>query len=228
MKKIILGLTVILVILSCQKEENEPLKNGEINDIDGNQYSTVIIGTQEWITENLRTTKYCNGDPIENVTDNNQWRSFDKGAWAYQSNDSQFESTYGKLYNWFAVNDFRNICPCGWHVPSDVEWKTLTDYLGGEDLAGGKMKSTGTRNWRRPNQDATNNSGFSGLPGGSREPSGGFNPIGANGYWWSSTEALAFGGTANSWGRSLYYDDDNVIRFTSAKTYGFSVRCIKN
>ncbi len=138
-----------------------------VTDIDGNIYETVQIGSQIWMKENLRTTKYANGDVIPNVTDGNQWSNLTTGAWSCYSNNNQIQNLFGNLYNWFAVADQRNICPTGWHVPSDVEWITLTDYLGGESVAGGKMKSTAIY-WQSPNQDATNESGFSGLPGGFR------------------------------------------------------------
>jgi len=149
-----------------------PTPTAPVTDIDGNEYATIQIGTQVWMAENLRTTKYCNGDPIPNVTDSLQWVNLATGAWAHNNNYSQYENLYGKLYNWYAVDDSRNICPCNWHVPTDAEWTTLIDYLGGEGVAGGKMKSTGTQYWLSPNTDATNESGFSGLPGGTVNPVG--------------------------------------------------------
>jgi uncharacterized protein (TIGR02145 family) len=177
---------------------------------DGYTYSTVIFNNgQEWMTENLKTTSYANGDPIPNVTDNNQWENLTTGAWVHYNNDSQYENPYGKLYNWHTVADPRNVCPTGWHVPSDAEWSTFINYLdpnanGGAttpNIAGGKMKSTGTQYWQSPNTDATNESGFSGLPGGYRFDDGTFDYIGNYGDWWSSTE----GGTNNAWGRALNY-----------------------
>jgi uncharacterized protein (TIGR02145 family) len=176
------------------------------------------------MAENLRTTTYANGDPIPNVTDNTQWQILTTGAWAHYNNDSQYENPYGKLYNWYTVDDPRNVCPTGWHVPTDAEYTLLTDYLGGEPVAGSKMKSTGTQYWLSPNTDATNESGFSGLPGGSRDYDGTFSSIGGDGYWWSSTED----DTGLAWYRYLYYYDGGVDRSYYNKRYGFSVRCLRD
>jgi len=192
---------------------------------DGYTYSSIVLGNgQEWMAENLRTTFYANGDPIPNVTDANQWQNLTTGAWAHYNNDSQYENPYGKLYNWYAVDDSRNVCPTGWHVPSDAEWTVLSDYLGGEAVAGGKMKSTGTAYWFTPNTDATNESGFSGLPGGDRSSNGTFNAGGGTGLWWSSTE----GDTVNAWSRVLGYNDGAVYRDGLNKADGFSVRCLRD
>ena len=139
---------------------------GTMTDQEGNVYKTIVIGTQEWMAENLKTSIYRNGDVIENVTNNVQWSNLTTGALASYNNDSQYDCPYGKLYNWYAVADPRHVCPTGWHEPTDGEWTMLTDYLGGEAVAGGKMKSTFTQYWLYLNQYATNESGFSALPGG--------------------------------------------------------------
>ena len=192
---------------------------------DGYTYPSIVLGNgQEWMAENLRTTTYANGDPIPNITDDTQWENLTTGAWSHYNNDSQYENPYGKLYNWYTVADPRNVCPTGWHVPTDAEWTTLTDYLGGESVAGGKMKSTGTQYWESPNTDATNESGFSGLPGGLRNLSGTFYGIGGNGYWWSSTE----NGTDNAWDYNLTYYSGSVYRNGNYKENGFSVRCLRD
>jgi uncharacterized protein (TIGR02145 family) len=192
---------------------------------DGYTYSSIVLGNgQEWMAENLRTTSYANGDPIPNVTDNTQWPSLTTGAWSHYNNDSQYENPYGKLYNWYTVDDPRNVCPTGWHMPTDAEYVLLTDYLGGGPVAGGKMKSTGTQYWLSPNLDATNESGFSGLPGGVRDPSGPFNLIGYYGFWWSSSE----NGTFYAWARDLDYSDGSVSSYNDSKTYGYSVRCLRD
>ena len=198
------------------------LEFGSMTDQEGNQYATIVIGNQEWMAENLRTTKYCNGDPLANVTDSSQWVNLTSGAWAHYQNNSQYEVPYGKLYNWYAVDDSRNICPCGWHVPSDAEWDVLIDLLGVN--AGGKMKSTGTEYWNHPNANATNESGFSGLPGGLRHSNGAFYDIGYVGFWWSSTEfsVLSAGNQTTS-----YYSGD-VSGEHLGKTFGFSVRCLRD
>jgi uncharacterized protein (TIGR02145 family) len=190
----------------------------------GYTYSSIVLGNgQEWMAENLRTTSYSNGDPIPNVIDATQWGNLTSGAYAYYNNDSQYETPYGNLYNWYTVNDSRNLCPTGWHVPSDTEWSVLTDYLGGETIAGGKMKSLSTQYWASPNANATNEINFSGLPGGNRTDFG-FNYIGYYGYWWSSTEYTS----GVSWFRQLSYNDVNVGRNAQYKDHGISVRCLKD
>jgi Fibrobacter succinogenes major domain (Fib_succ_major). len=146
------------------------------------------------------------------------------GAWVHYDNDSQYENPYGKLYNWYTVDDPRNVCPTGWHVPTDAEYTLLTDYLGGGSVAGGKMKSTGTQYWLSPNSGATNESGFSGLPGGYRLYYGTFGTIGESGYWWSSTEV----DTSNAWYRNLDYYYGYVYRVNYLKKNGFSVRCLRD
>ena len=191
----------------------------------GYTYASIVLGNgQEWMAENLRTTTYANGDPIPNVTDDNQWYNLTTGAWSYYNNDSQYENPYGKLYNWYTVDDPRNVCPTGWHVPTDAEWTVLSDYLGGEPVAGGKMKSTGTQYWSSPNTDATNESGFSGLPGGYRYNDGPFYYIGFYGYWWSSTESSTY----DAWLRHLRYLNGDVYRLYPNKKDGFSVRCLRD
>ena len=192
---------------------------------DGYTYSSIVLGNgQEWMAENLRTTTYANGDPIPNVTDSTQWIFLSTDAWTHYNNDSQYETPYGKLYNWFTVADPRNVCPTGWHVPTDAEYTLLTDYLGGEPVAGGKMKSTGTQYWDSPNTDATNESGFSGLPGGLRYSGGHFLSIGGSGSWWSSTGDA----TSNAWCRYLEDWVGNVGRYFTDVQNGFSVRCLKD
>jgi uncharacterized protein (TIGR02145 family) len=203
---------------------------GSITDIDGNVYTTVIIGTQELMAENLRVTHYRNGEPIPNVTDNSQWDGLTTGAYCWYNNDeSTYGNIYGGLYNWFTVVDSRNLCPMGWHIPSDDEWTTLTTFLGGESVAGGKMKETGTIHWNSPNTDATNESGFTGLPSGFRNYFGDFNNNGSEGTWWSSTGY----GSNYAWTRNLYSSSGHVGRaygfdYGLSKEMGFSVRCVRD
>ena len=170
-----------------------------ITDIDGNSYKKVTIGTQTWMAENLRTSKYSDGTVIPNITVNTIWSNLTTGAWSYYNNDAANNAKYGKLYNWFAVsnttNGNKNVCPYGWHMPTNAEWRVLTDYLGGESVAGGKMKEVGTTNWYSPNTDATNTSLFTGLPGGYRGINGVYTSITWDGYWWGSTE----GNTSDAW-----------------------------
>jgi uncharacterized protein (TIGR02145 family) len=197
---------------------------GTMTDQQGNVYKTIVIGTQEWMAENLKTTIYRNGDAIANVTDNTQWSELTTGAWSFYNSDSQYDCPYGKLYNWYAAADSRNVCPTGWHVPTDAEWTTLTTFLGGPSSAGGKMKSTGTQHWLSPNAEASNESGFSGLPAGGRSSLGASNDLGGYCIWWSSSELPA----SYAWYRSLDYNSGEVIRFNFTKRNGFSVRCLRD
>ena len=198
-----------------------------ITDTEGNSYKTVYIGTQQWMAENLKVTKYNDGTAIPNITDNTQWSQLSTGAWSYYNNDVTNNAKYGKLYNWYAVskttNGNKNVCPTGWHVPTDAEWTVLTDYLGGA-YAGGKMKEVGTTNWNSPNTGATNISLFTGLPGGYRIYDGNYGNIGTKGYWWSSVE----GNTDGAWVRGLSSIDGGVSRGNYIKSSGFSVRCLRD
>jgi uncharacterized protein (TIGR02145 family) len=198
---------------------------GSVTDIDGNTYETVLIGSQWWMAENLRTATYANGEPIPNVTDANTWLNLDTGAWCNYNNDLAFDSVYGKLYNCYTAVDARGLCPAGWHVPTDAEWTILTDYLGGIAVAGGKMKSTGTQYWSGSNTMATNESSFSGLPGGFRDGTNVvFNVVGSYGNWWSSTEY----DTSDTWFRYLNYANGLAYRSSTNKRSGFSIRCVKD
>ena len=194
----------------------------------GYTYATVVLGNgQEWMAENLRTTTYANGDPIQQVTDGDEWSAISTGAWAHYVNNASYEDPYGKLYNWYAVADPRNVCPTNWHVPTDAEWTVLTDYLGGESVAGGKMKSTGTQYWASPNTGATNESGFSGLPGGSRHSlDGTFSYLGNGGSWWSASENENVADYA--WNRTLLYSTAGIYQDDNDKWTGFSVRCLRD
>jgi uncharacterized protein (TIGR02145 family) len=207
-------------------------KTSIVTDIDGNVYKTVFIEGQEWMAENLKTTKYDNGDPIPEVTDNTQWSSLTTGAWSYYNNDENYNDPYGKLYNWYAADDSRNVCPAGWHVPSDEEWTVLTDYLGGESVAGGKMKTKGTIQagtglWQHPNTAADNSSGFAGIPGGYRFGSGGYSFVGEKGCWWSTTIPTVMP-ERGVWGRYLNYNSSSVFRGHGPVLSGFSVRCVRD
>jgi uncharacterized protein (TIGR02145 family) len=194
-----------------------------VTDIDGNLYQTVNIGTQVWMAENLKTTKYRNADPIPNITDNTAWSALTTGGYCWFNNDiATFKPIYGALYNWYAVNDSRNIAPSGWHVASDAEWTILTTYLGGESVAGGKLKETGTTHWRSPNVDATNLVDFTALPCGFRYSDGLY--FDGMAFFWSSTEESS----SNSWDRDMSPGNAIVARQAPRKVLGFSVRCIKD
>jgi len=195
-------------------------------DIDGNAYNSVTIGTQTWMKQNLNVTHYRNGDAIPNVIDNTAWSNITTGAYCNYENDANVAIYYGRLYNWYSVVDSRNLCPTGWHVPSDAEWTILTDYLGGANIAGSKLKETGTLHWNSPNTGATNQSGFTALPGGYRENEGTFYDVKIVGSWWSSTESSV----SNAWFRNMYSFDyfPDIDRHDYFKQRGFSVRCLKD
>jgi uncharacterized protein (TIGR02145 family) len=195
-----------------------------VPDIDGNIYHTVTIGTQVWMVENLKTTKYRNGEPISNISDSLQWITLSTGAYCNYNNDANNSTTYGRLYNWYAVNDNRNIAPAGWHVATDAEWTTLINCLGGTGVAGGKMKEADTTHWSSPNIGANNSSGFTALPGGYRYNNGAFNNIRFNAYWWSATENDA----STAWIRHLGKDHADADRASLYKVDGYSVRCLKD
>lgn len=173
-------------------------------------------------------SKYNDGTIIPNIADDVQWWKLTTGAWSYYKNDAANNAKCGKLYNWYAVslttNGNKNVCPAGWHVPTDAEWTILTDYLGGASVAGGKMKEVGTTSWRSPNTDASNTSLFTGLPGGGRDGGGDYSGIGSYGYWWSSTESTTY----NAWGRYLNVNNGLALRLDNSKGDGLSVRCLKD
>ncbi len=202
------------------------IETSTITDIDGNVYQTVKIGNQWWMAENLKVTHYRNGDAIPNVISGSEWTNPTiGGAYCNYDNNSNNVATYGRLYNWDAVNDSRNIAPEGWHVPSDVEWQILIDYLGGDDVAGGKLKETGTTHWNNPNTGATNESGFSALPGGYRSSSySDFYDMRYRAYFW-----CAYYSGSNWWYRYLNFDNTEVkYEYDYTTQEGYSVRCVKN
>ena len=185
------------------------------------------IGDQIWTLTNLDVATYRNGDAIPQVQDVIAWSNLTTGAWCYYENTTTYGSIYGKLYNWYAVNDSRGLAPTGYHIPTDAEWTTLATYLGGERVAGRKMKESGTSHWRFDEfTDATNSSGFTGLPGGgfNNMVFSGFGHMNAYGFWWSSSEF----NTGNAWSRDLCYAFDSASRNNDSKQNGYSVRCSKD
>ena len=184
----------------------------------------VQIGSQRWTGCNADTEFYNNGDPIPEVTDPIAWAALTTGAWCHYNNDPLNDVKYGKLYNWHAVNDPRGLAPTGYHIPSDSEWTTLTTFLGGTSIAGGKMKEEGLCHWTTPNTDATNTSLFTGLPGGFRYNTGNFSFLNTFGAWWSSTERYA----GNPWYRGLYNFNGIVDVGSISTEHGLSVRFIKD
>jgi uncharacterized protein (TIGR02145 family) len=261
MRKLLVPLLTILLFITCKKHDPETKiqvchrdqKEGASHTItiSANELpahlahgdllgacpiAKITICDQTWMVKNLDVDHYRNGDPIPQVTDETEWRNLTTGAWCWYRNDStRYSATYGKLYNWYAVNDPRGLAPEGWHVPSDADWTTLITCLGGNEVAGGKMKSVGTIEdgtglWLAPNTDATNSSGFTGLPGGYRVGSiyvqyTDFDHIAINGLWWVSTgqpDGADFVELDNNTG-SIFRNDPSIF-----KTYGFSVRCLRD
>ena len=224
-------LVLAVVLASCSQEQDNKTQNDTASrptiPVMANEVS---IGSQIWMTKNLNVSRYRNGDPIPQVTNITQWASLTTGAWCYYDNDPANGRIYGKLYNWYAVNDPRGLTPIGWHVASDAEWTTLTAFLGFADVAGGKMKATGTLEagtslWKSPNASATHSSGFSALPGGyiADNGSGSF-LINRYGYLWSTTEF----GSLRAIARILNYTNGSITTLEFFKDNGFSVRCIKD
>lgn len=194
-------------------------------DIDGNVYHPVTIGTQIWMVENLKVTHYRDGSVIPIITDPTSWGSLTSGAWCDYLNVSSNGTTYGHLYNWYSAADSRNIAPIGWHVATDAEWTTLTNFLGGANIAGGELKEAGTSHWNNPNVGATNSSGFTALPAGHRYGDGSFLYLGGSALWWTSTEFSASIG----WLRYLNVFDSVIYRGNiTNKVDGLSIRCIKD
>ncbi|MGL2963245.1 fibrobacter succinogenes major paralogous domain-containing protein [Flavobacterium sp. RSB2_4_14] len=200
-----------------------------VTDVDGNSYPTIIINSKQWMKKNLNVSKYRNGDVIPQVTDLTQWDNLTTGAWCYYANDTANGTVYGKLYNWYAVNDPRGLAPTGWHIPTDQEWTSLTTFLGGTSVAGSKMRDAGAL-WSPAAAVATNQSGFSALPGGysylttTYTPAGEpFKNIGEVAYWWSTTSSST--NTAYSVNISL---TNSLTRSSIRSKAAISVRCVKN
>ncbi|MDD2890243.1 MAG: FISUMP domain-containing protein [bacterium] len=214
------GVLRTIFMLIPSKSQTVTFNFIDCTDADGNHYAVVQIGTQVWMVENLKATKYRDGSSIPNVAANSSWAKLTTGAYCNSNNDTVMDDTYGYLYNWYVVGDSRNICPVGWHIPADSEWTILTNYLG---AAGGKMKEVGITCWLTPNAGATNESGFSALPSGCRDTGGSFSSIGTGAHWWSSSMEYNA-----AWGRSLSYSNTTVLRFTCGKICGFGICCVKD
>lgn len=190
-----------------------------LSDIDGNVYPAIQIGTQVWMAENLKTTKFNDGTVIPFIDDNDTWSALNTPGYSWYDNDDAKGEIYGAQYNWYTVETDK-LCPAGWHAANDLDWSTLTEYLGGETFAGGKLKESGTAHWVWPNTAATNESGFTALPGGYHNAAGLFNLIGVQGRWWSLDEnKLAVC-------RYLDFESGALLRSDNLKGSGFSVRCV--
>jgi len=226
---------VFMFCSSAQQMTQSTAEIGSVKDIDDNIYKTIKIGNQWWMAENLKTDHYSNGDPIPNVQDEDEWGNKESGSWCHYDNESKYEEPYGKLYNWYAVNDPRKLAPEGWHIPSDNEWNELELFLGMNRAAlrdkgwrgkddGDKLKETGILHWKAPNEGATNETGFTALPGGYRDVNGTFYVKGYSAYWWSSTEYIEY----FAWYRSLYHTHHELHRTNGYIGDGYSVRCLKD
>jgi uncharacterized protein (TIGR02145 family) len=195
-----------------------------LEDIDGNNYYTIQIGTQIWMASNLRVTHYRNADQIPNITDATAWQSLTSGAYCYYNNVSDSSLEYGKIYNDYTVVDSRNLCPAGWHIPTETEWQVLVTYLGGDSIAGAKLKETGTIHWESPNTGATNETEFYGIPAGSRLIDGTFQWNNTNAGFWSSSA----NDSITVIGNELSYSGSNLTTVVYKKNEGHAVRCMKN
>lgn len=232
-RQLLLVVLLAMVVTSCRKSKEEaatpapPTGGGFVEcpefviDIDENEYPVVRIGNQCWMAADLRTTRYKNGTNIPNVIDANAWLQMNSGAWCNYDNNSINGNIYGKLYNWHAAAN-PNVCPQGWHVPSDAEWSVLVNQLGGEGVAGGKLKST--THWSLPNEGATNETGFTALPGGYRDAGGGFFNLGEHGIWWSSTQTNPY----EAWFWEMYSSVSGIYRVSDEKEEGVCIRCIRD
>ncbi|NVO10978.1 MAG: fibrobacter succinogenes major paralogous domain-containing protein [Bacteroidales bacterium] len=206
---------------------NKPSNNeyDTIIDIDKNKYKTVQIGNQLWMAENLKVIHYQDGSEINLVTDNKIWANLKAGAYCWYNNDSIHKNLYGAIYNFYAICNLHNLCPMGWHVPTDTEWEIAVNFLGGKNIAGGKLKEIGLLHWKNPNICANNSTGFTALPGGYRiGNSGSFYDFGSVGFWWSSTEY----NSEYAYLRYINNNNSSLKKNFYVKRFGFSVRCIKD
>ncbi len=219
MKKIILLFTGLSFLALNNQAQT-------VTDIDGNIYHTVTIGSQVWLKENLNVSHYRNGDVVSNVADNDQWTNLTTGGCCNYLNDSNYALIYGKLYNGYAVMDIRKLCPSGWHASTEAEWETLISNLGGENVAGNKLMETGTTHWQGTNTGATNESGFTALPGSNRSFNGYFGwGNGEIGSWWTATDYPS-DNTYNMYMEIGYGGGLGEVGGGCIKTYGYSVRCV--
>lgn len=216
-----LPLFVLSIIFSSNYQEAK--SESLVKDINGNLYKTIKIGEQIWMAENLKVTKYRNGDLIPQVQEENEWSQLTTGAFCLNEDIEDYKNTYGSLYNYFAIIDNRNIAPEGWHVPTREEWLELENYLGGQQYAGTLMKDIEPGLWQT-NIEASNNSGFAAIPAGGRGRLGDPSDVGYYATWWSSTNHDSL----YAWHWGLHPDKNSTRRNPGHKASGFSVRCIKD
>ena len=199
---------------------------GTVTDIDGNVYETVQIGNQLWMKENLKVTHYNNGDPISTNYSDNEWDNLNEAAYSIYEENTSYGEQYGFLYNWWVGIDEREVCPEGFDMPSNQDWLNLIDYLGGADIAGGKMKKEGVDDWNHPNLGATNSSGFSSLPAGVRHSNSGLDCeyINEMASYWSTDEASI--NNSNAMVSNIFFDQESILNQGTGKGWGGSIRCI--
>ena len=215
------------ILFGCSSNAENNYSGERMEDIDGNQYHTVTIGNLTWMAEDLKTTRYSDGTPIPKVENYDQWANLDLPAYCWYNNDSVSKDAYGALYNWYVVESGK-LCPDGWHVPSDEEWIEIEITYGGAGTAGSALKESGNIHWKPPNIDASNESGFSALPGGYRSYNGTYNLQLRSGYWWSASTKSWYGSASKAVYRSLRHDSKDLSRNIAEYTNGFSVRCVKD
>lgn len=220
LKTALMLLFIVVLVSGCRKAE-EPEIPLKVTDVDGNVYDVVIIGKQGWMKENLKVTHYSDGSEIPNVTGTSEWAGLTSGAWSEYNNSASTGTTYGKLYNGFAVETGK-LCPAGWRVPTDDDWTELMDFLGGQSIAGGQLKQAGTSLWKTPNEGATNSSGFTALPAGFRGPTGLFYQNAEVAIWWSSSSE------ANKlpYWITVFSNPFLARNFPVTKVNGMTIRCI--
>lgn len=219
---ILIPVSFLLLLSGCKKENEKP--PGPVTDIEGNIYNTIRAGSQIWMAENLKSTLLNDSTAIPLVTDPEKWRCLSGPGYCWYNNDDQTNSTtYGTLYNGYTVSTGK-LCPTGWHVPADEDWKLLGEFLLDSLSGGGKLKESGTIHWMAPNKGATNTSGFTALPSGIRYFDGSFTAIQFYTGFWSSSES----GTEDKWFLGLYYKDASLLFGSVHKKNGLSVRCVKD
>jgi uncharacterized protein (TIGR02145 family) len=220
-------LLILFALTGCKSGQEKEIRFETITDVDGNSYKTVEIGEQVWMAEDLKTKNFNDGSPIARVENYDEWASIELPAYSWYNNDSLSSEDYGLLYNGYAI-DTEKLCPQGWHVPTDEDWIALESVFSGAENTGGALKQAGTSHWKTPNTAATNESGFTALPGGYRSYTGTFNLKRTFAYWWSSTEKNWFGSSTRLIFRAVQYEDRALYRDIAEKNNGFSVRCVKN
>jgi uncharacterized protein (TIGR02145 family) len=221
------ALVILAGLGGCRPGPENADRKDQVRDIEGHSYPVIQIGEQLWMGKNLRTATFSDGTPVLQVRDYEDWSNLSQPAYCWYNNDSLNAGVFGGLYNYYAVESGK-LCPDGWHVPSDEDWIELESFLGGAELAGGALKESGTDHWKTPNAQASNESGFTALPGGYRSYTGPFNLMRIETFWWTTSERNWYGSTNTVIYRNVQYDGQEVRRHVAEKANGFSVRCVKD